>query len=281
MILIGNSTSKRPLHNLPKDYVALPKRKLVSTPFTEGYLKGVYEQKKYGKTKAEREYKDQRGPKRFLFDGPNTMDKFYSEHPVQMSQDTFREVMANAKNRAPLSFISEEKINKKGSVGARTAHLQFVSRSKTPAPRKRAIRAKSQREMLRDRLKEHEETWDTEFKDAFARHKARTVKPQAQKILDLKKKRAAILDKLLDNNDEIIDLQRRRQEKKLRPRRSASDHAIFRRFQTANQIQIFKHDGGRRRRTQTAETKFRRKKTFNTVYADRLAREKFISKAHF
>ena len=53
-------------------------------------------------------------------------------------------------------------------------------------------------------LQEHEETWDTEFKDAFARHKARTVKPQAQKILDLKKKRAAILDKLLDNNDGLL-----------------------------------------------------------------------------
>jgi len=279
MILIGSSTSKRPLHNLPRDYVALPKRKLVSTPFTDGYLKGVYEIKQYGKTKAEREYKDRRGPKRYLFDGPNTMDKFYSEHPVQISQDTFREVMANAKNRAPLAFISEEKI--KNSAGASTAHLKFVSRSKKPPPRKRAIRAKSQREMLRERLKEHEETWDHEFKDAFARHQARTVKPQAQKILDLKKKRAAILDKLLDNNDEIIDLQRRRREKKLRPRRNATDHAIFRRFQTANQSQIFKHDGGRRRRAQTVESKFRFQKTFNTAYADRLAREKLISKAHF
>lgn len=261
-----------------------PAPKRISTPVDGGYsyFKSVFEEKKYGKTKAEREYKDSRGPKRYLFDGPNTMDKFYSEHPVQMSQDTFRAVMTKVKNSAPMAFVSEDKINKTSSVDASTAHVHISSKSKNPRRKKTVInKYKSQREMLQDRLKEHEATWDQEFKDAFAKHQARVVKPQAQKILDLKKKRAAIVDQILNNNDARIDLQRRRREKKLRPRNSPTGHAIFRRFQTSNENLIFKHDGGRRRRSQTAETKFRHKKTFNTVYADRLAREKLISKAHF
>ena len=43
----------------------------------------------YGKTKAEREQVIIMGPKRYRFDGESTMDKFTSEHPVQMSQVSF------------------------------------------------------------------------------------------------------------------------------------------------------------------------------------------------
>ena len=43
----------------------------------------------YGKTKAEREQVIIMGPKRYRFDGESTMDKFTSEHPVQMSQVGF------------------------------------------------------------------------------------------------------------------------------------------------------------------------------------------------
>lgn len=259
-----------------------PKRQLVSTPFNDGYLKGVFEDKQYGKTKAEREYVDRRGPPRYLFDGENTMDKFQSEHPVQMSQDTFRAVIKKAKHLAPMTFVkSAEKITNTESTDPRKAHIHFVPKRREFVPKTPTNEYKSQHQMLQERLKEHEETWDQEFKDAFARRHARVVKPKAQKILDLQKKRAAIIDKLLDNNEEMKDLNRRRREKKLRPRRSPTGHAIFRRFQTSNQSMIFKHDGGFRRRSHTAETKFRFKKTFNTEYADRLYREKHISKAHF
>jgi len=238
--------------------------------------------KKYGKTKAEREYVDRRGPKRFLFDGPNTMDKFYSEHPVQMSQDTFREVMTNAKNRAPLAFISEDKINRTRHLGASEAHLQIVSRSKKAATKK----ASNQSQEPEGNASRSSQGARGYMGPGIQRCICQAPGPHGETTSteDLgtqKKKRAAIIDKLLDNNEERIDVERRRREKKLRPRTGATGHAIFRRFQTANQTQIFKHDGGRRRRTSTAETKFRRKKTFNTVYADRLAREKFISKAHF
>lgn len=260
-----------------------PKRELPSTPFSDGYLKGVFEQKQYGKTKAEREHVRINGPKRYRFDGENTMDKFTSEHPVQMSQDTFRAVMEKAKNIAPMKFVKSEEQITIGDISGnmRNAHLNFVPKAKSLPISKRDFEHKSQRRLLQACLKEHEQTWDQEFQAAFARRQARIVKPKAQKILDLQKQRAAIVDQILDNDQETIDLMRRRREKKLRPRRSPTGHANFRRFQTSNQSLIFKHDGGRRRRAQTAVTKFRFKKTFNTTYADRLAREKFISKANF